>query len=387
MNSGKYKRLLLVIITFLIMVFLVLKIDLRMMDLNGINLNRNDQVSLYDVFSEIVIVPLETKEESLITTISEIQYYNNCYYILDRRLQEVLCFDEEGNYLFKISKQGKGPGEYVHITHFSVDPYNSQLLLLDPSAGKIHCFDINGGYIRSISLGEVLGYNKVFSLNHDLILLWSVTDYELLYYSLNDEKFIQKEFEIPGNTVIARFNSLNPVYQFGHHTFFLPAFKRDIYNISNLPMEKHFTWCFGEMNNTSRQINRVLNMLQRGDNIYPGDVVEKKMLNYHILNAYENARFMISILEFDDDFKHIFIDKEKNKSYVFTNFMEKVALFRPAFSGNNLIMYSRNYDYSRVERNLANFNKEFLSGKNQKIIASHDPERDNPFLILYKLKN
>lgn len=41
---------------------------------------------------------------------------------------------------------------------------------------------------------------------------------------------------------------------------------------------------------------------------------DQKHLNYHIFSVNENGRFQIAILEFNDDYKHIFVDKHNHET-------------------------------------------------------------------------
>lgn len=359
-------------------------------DTNGIDLRRNDDVSIYDFFTNVKIIPLETTEESLITEVSKVQFYNGHYYILDRRSHELFCFDEEGKFLYKISNQGRGPREYVGVSDFTIDRFNYRLLLLDPATKHIHSFDIEGNYLNVMNLeGPVV--TRIHSLNDStLVFFSSVDEYELLYYSMVNEHFFHKEFKSPGEHR-SYYPSLNGVYQFENRTFFLPSLSRNVYDLTDIKPKKQYTLCFGELNNTNMQIARLITERQNRhpqDPLYINDAVGKKnILNYHIYWAFETSLFIIAFLEFDNDFKHVFINKENNESYVFTNFNENIVLRNPDFGKEKIILYDKNFIYSRADRNLAHYNKKSLPLEDQNIIANHNPETDNPFLVVYELRN
>ena len=50
------------------------------------------------LFSKVEIIPLETTDESLITSIHQIIEYNNRFYILDDRIYVLFCFDKSGKF-------------------------------------------------------------------------------------------------------------------------------------------------------------------------------------------------------------------------------------------------------------------------------------------------
>lgn len=86
-----------------------------------IDLGREDDVSVHDIFSEISIVIPENKNEYMSSTIYNIEYHNGKYYIFDIKSQQVFCFDDKGQFQFKISSDGSGPGEYIYVAHMSID--------------------------------------------------------------------------------------------------------------------------------------------------------------------------------------------------------------------------------------------------------------------------
>ena len=77
-------------------------------------------LNLSDLAESIRLVPLETKEGSLVNLIQDVKLFDDKLYVSDLAGQ-LLVFDIEGNFLYVLGKHGYGPGEYTHISSLAVD--------------------------------------------------------------------------------------------------------------------------------------------------------------------------------------------------------------------------------------------------------------------------
>lgn len=69
----------------------------------------------------IVFVPLETNDQSLISSINKILYRDGVYYIFDKIQAMIFLFNANGSFITKIHNIGNGPGEYADISDFDLD--------------------------------------------------------------------------------------------------------------------------------------------------------------------------------------------------------------------------------------------------------------------------
>ncbi len=74
-----------------------------------------------EIFSHYSFVPLETTLSSLLGSVDELILYNKHYYILDKLSKSIFVFDLTGQYQFKISALGHGPGEYLELRNIYID--------------------------------------------------------------------------------------------------------------------------------------------------------------------------------------------------------------------------------------------------------------------------
>lgn len=111
---------------------------------------------LSDFVDDIEYIPLQTTKQSLIAEVQKIVYVGNRYYIYNAIVSDILCFDINGKFLFKLNEVGRGPGENTGIMYFDVSSDNKYLTVLNLT------FDLNVyrisetgfTYERTIPLGK-----------------------------------------------------------------------------------------------------------------------------------------------------------------------------------------------------------------------------------------
>ena len=99
---------------------------------------------LDSVFSDIAFIPLETKDECLISSIFMIKIADSLIYINNNR-QQLLVFGMDGKFKYQIGDQGKGPGEFLEINDFIIDKNNIELL----DFKKILTYSLTGEHLNT----------------------------------------------------------------------------------------------------------------------------------------------------------------------------------------------------------------------------------------------
>ena len=374
----------------------------------SIDLTADTPMSVFELFSEVKVVPLETNTESLITSISKVQYYQSQYYILDDRSQQIFCFNDEGDFVFKIAAQGKGPGEYNYITNFSIDEKKNKLIVPDPVVQRVHFYDLQGKHLetRTIDIPNIL--TKAFPLNDSVLLIYSLINEQLVFYNMDQDIVVSALYNRDVPISLGVFNAHRYVYQLKGRTYALPSLSREVMDITDIEPVPHFNWCFGSNNNSPQQIEALLQKMRNrknNDPVYRASmqgVGRWKELTSHIDKVFESSRFRLALVEFDGNMKHVVIDKETNKTFVFNHFKEKVGLFRANFQPSRVITTSLplfnegfvkrleasepDFPIEYYYRNPPGFSIETLSADDRKIVENHDPMTDNPFLVVYTFR-
>jgi hypothetical protein len=372
---------------FLILIIAQLIFSCAKADDNAINLDRTDKVSVLDLVDSISVVQLETSQESLIGGIQRVISYKNRFYVSDYKLQAVFCFNANGEYLFKINKRGRGPEEYNYLEDFNIDPYNNQLMLLVPW-GYILYYDLDGNFISKVKLSsEIPAYNEVYALNKDKLLFISWNAYRASYYSRKSGGILKRFLHVE-NGLQYIFNPLHKSYYYNDSLFFNDVgVNNDVLNLTDDNQRIAYSWNFGENNNTSEQINEALKYEERmknerNPNYSPSDNLGNRSYpNYYTFTGFETNRYRITSLRYKDSntFLNVFKDKKNIKNYVFRETTEGISFYFLSVCENSLIAYKTKF----TERF---YSKTVLSPGQQKIVDAHDPDNDNPLLVIYHFK-
>lgn len=113
-----------------------------------IETNVDSKINLSEVFSHVTYVKLESNSHSTIGTIGKMILIDDKFYIHDTKTSKILVFDKNGKYIFQISKQGRGPGEYQNVADFLVDSATNKIEILDDGNKKVLIYDKMGTYVN-----------------------------------------------------------------------------------------------------------------------------------------------------------------------------------------------------------------------------------------------
>jgi len=371
-----------------------------------IDLEKVDQLSLFEVFSEAKVVLLETNTESLISNIAKVIFHQGYFYIFDSHSNSVFCFDEQGRFIFKIDSEGKGKGEYNKISDINIDKQRNQILLLDPVMQKVFYFDTKGAFqnVVSIQTEQNMGFQRVHALNADTLMLIS-RDNAFVFFSISQDRIVYSAYPLPASLPMA-FYPRHHVYQIHDRTYALPPFGNMIFDFTEIKPVPFYELDFGKNNNTKEQIDELFKQFELWKN--SGKVVftssqiagPGKWLNHYVLMVNETTRFRLALIEFNNNFKNLVIDKNTGKTYVFESFTEgtilpwanirndmAIAFYNPPLTERDrmLIKIDGLEDYY-FNRNHKKFLLEIFTTEDQKKLENFNPMTDNPFLVVYKFR-
>lgn len=108
--------------------------------INLIDFDNVVTISLPEVYDSISIIPLKTKMP--IGNIEKIFFKNDIMYVWDKKGEKVWGFKSNGDSLFCIDKQGKGPDEYIRIDDVSISDLG-YINILDVSQHKLLSYTVN----------------------------------------------------------------------------------------------------------------------------------------------------------------------------------------------------------------------------------------------------
>lgn len=353
----------------------------------SLDLRRNDKVSLFDYFSDIGIIPLETKEGAYLSmTLGEadkVFVHNNKFFLLDYEQDDILVFDTEGKYLYRLDKKGKGPEEHSSIKDFNINRFTNNIEVLSLEDQNINIYDSeNFEFIDKIKIPQSLPL--IYTFHHldsnTYAFISHRNNLEIHIYEANNDKIIKANYELPKwitNTTYAS-TSRSPFYVYDDSLFYTHIFNGEVFNIDPIDykLETRYKWDFGE--NTlllsdipaDKDIEFYFNLTRELSNRFA-----EKFLVYQ-----ENSRYYFTRFKYKRKYKHIILDKTNNEVKLFDNFIEDVQLTPQHITDDALYVFVAPYYLDFV------INSSFLNEKNKKIL-SQIKDDDNLIAIKYTFKN
>jgi len=157
-----------------------------------------NEISLTEIADDIKYIPLDNKYP--LGRISDrIIFINNSIYLTAENVG-VLVFNKEGTRLRKIGNIGRGPGEYLYSSVFTVDEKTETIYIHD-RGDIIKVFSHTGGYLRSFSLKEYGHVDAIESYNSKLFAFYSNqyenTEYEWIVFDTLGNQIKKKERNTP----------------------------------------------------------------------------------------------------------------------------------------------------------------------------------------------
>lgn len=97
------------------------------------------------------IIPLETRDSVLIGKVDKAIVYRDRLYVGDfSKTNAVYIFDMQGKFYHKISRQGRGPEEYLRLYDMFIDPHTGELKLLSRMDKRILTFSGDGTVFKGV---------------------------------------------------------------------------------------------------------------------------------------------------------------------------------------------------------------------------------------------
>lgn len=114
-----------------------------------ISLAKKDDVKQFsNIVDTCFFVNLETNKDNLIGKVDKIVLQNDKIYLLDKeQSSSIFIFDIKGNFISKIQKIGKGPGEYSELSDFNVNNAGN-IIVNDGFQKKLIYYSSTGEYIK-----------------------------------------------------------------------------------------------------------------------------------------------------------------------------------------------------------------------------------------------
>ncbi|QZT36339.1 6-bladed beta-propeller [Halosquirtibacter xylanolyticus] len=98
------------------------------------------------------LIPLEQTEQSVFSDIRKLIYKNNTYYIGDLLdSKKIFVFNEQGKFIGKVGRLGKGSEEYNRVSDFYVTD-DGDVVILTGSSHRLVKYDIQNNFLSEVKL-------------------------------------------------------------------------------------------------------------------------------------------------------------------------------------------------------------------------------------------
>ena len=205
-------------------------------------------LKISDLLDDITIVPLETRDDLLLTTAKDFFIVTD-HFILASTGEKLLQFDRKGNYIKTLANRGNGPNEFNKLLSHIVDEQREVLYYTDyrNSQESIHGIHLKTGAFLEFTIPGLSSYaieqtdaqgNIYGFLSSSIIRIGAVTgqpskvpDSLLLAFRYNPEN--------KSLTTFAGYHGFHPndsqlktMFRQGEHIFFcLPAYSDTLFKI------------------------------------------------------------------------------------------------------------------------------------------------------------
>jgi hypothetical protein len=196
----------------------------------------SEKINLSDMADDIIYIPLDNAVP--FGRITRIKVNENNIYIGDIDAG-ILKFNRAGKFLGKIGTKGRGPGEYISATSFTVDDLTGNIYILETSTSKIKVYSPAGRFIRDFIFSK-----EIFGLPSDIEMFNSKI-------FLNDYSGFAKNIWIVldslGKIVTMKINSIPPfelrkdivmnhepggVFEFENDLYYYNSYNDTVFSVS-----------------------------------------------------------------------------------------------------------------------------------------------------------
>jgi len=369
------------IILLVVICFSMCKQKPQSNDIIFVDMDQPEKASLFDYFSSIELIPLETSQDVLIAAISKIIFLDGKYYTHDPLQSIIHVFDHTGKFIFKIDKKGKGPGEYSHIEDFIINPFSNNFELLE-AYGSVHLYDLSGVYIESkrVTYPDFGAVHKIAVVDRNTHVFFAMFEpKKIVYFNLDEKKLLNEEFEEDRN--ITRLAG-RLFYQYHGDCYFSRPIHPIVYKIGSNQLEPAFQFDFGKYTREGTK-GIFSEESKRNSKKYFEELFAQ--FPYVLRTVRHNDKYVMAVVARTDLFNNrdiVIYEKNKKKSKFISEFTEKVKFDMDIVTDEYVL---RSCQWVDLEDYVS---KEMLDDKNIEVFEKllQAKMELNPILIKYWFK-
>lgn len=349
-----------------------------------VDMNTLKRYEMEDLFEQPAIAPLETSNEILLGRINKVVYNSGDIYFLDQSQNSIFTFNLDGEFVHKLKRVGRGEGEYLGITDFTINPYTNNIEMIDGK--KLRIYDHCGEFVTQLDvldkdISSVTRIEIVDSLTIAFISKFS--EKEGLLYSREKGGFILKEEVFPqwARTKIP-FGSFRSLSR-DDVVHYFQAYSNKVYSIDAGGYHLEYEWDFGK-NNFDYENPPLLDEVKGYSSWKEAKGNEEYYMSKYIVqfqNGLENSSHILTNFLYRGKPSTIIFNKMNGKYVLFDGQLSNLLFFNKAFfvEDNTIVVVVDT-------RSLKTKPTDWFSDLDKTIVKNLSIE-DNPVLLKLRLKS
>ena len=343
--------------------------------------NTKSRFNLSEIADTIEYIKLNTPKDIIITSICTIKIYDdNIFLTAKGQLYQFLL---DGTFVRKIGRKGRGPGEYLAVSHFFIDTVKNEIGVSGVTA--LLFYSLDGTYLRQIKplfgaieksdtvlwlcrIDNGINKHKLFAFNEKGDTIGGVNNTEFYLYS---NFFVSSKFT-------------NPFYQFNDSLYFKGYENNDtIWEIKDLSVKPAFVIDMGQYKLPLRYRASYSkdNFLRFASHYYSiPRVMEDDRYIFLTVTPYLNNNYSFSLIVYDKSKKDGFVAEYNGAKGIYDDILKG-----PAFQPMSI---SDDYYISCIEPDelLEQCNLDLIKNEDFKKILCDIDSCYNQLLVLCKKK-
>lgn len=209
------------------------------------NSSKVNSIGLKGVAEDIIYAKLQKKPECLLGSVERLVASEKYFFVVSRELYQFL---RNGEFVRKIGKEGRGPGEYQAISDLSIDESSQRIYIL--TIKQILIFDFNGTFINSIPLKDKFPQSFDVIDKDNIVLQSGINPISLVSTEIINE---EGESQLQINSRIYKSIESNPdgkshnvVYEFKNNFFVKESRNDTVYKITENGLIPHYVYDLGK---------------------------------------------------------------------------------------------------------------------------------------------
>lgn len=337
-----------------------------------------------NIFRRAHIIPLETKDSSLIARVNKVVVHDSTIFVLDITLSSLYAFSMSGEFLYTIGETGRGPGEHPLLYDFCINTNNNRVYLLS-ALGSVYEYAIHGEYIATYRLpAEKDAYWGISTLNDSCFALYHPSNDNLssiLVWDFKNSNELSLLYECD-KSLSLKHNAFN---NYNDTMYFWSTFDTQVYKLATDGLSNAFSWNLdnslwnddilkGFKTTTSNSVvanDRLINCMADGSVpyffVFNG---ENDLYRYAQLGSLKNKPINI-------------LYNKSSKEYFLFNFCGNDAAYTPLYMDENYLLSELpTKEIEKIKQNASSWIRKNADNISVLDTLSSDA---NPTLILFEM--